>query len=439
MSNIKNSDGLDFTHTLFSSNIAIIDEEGNFNSVVDQSQIEPFVPTIVSDMNSDLNDLTNSIEKVAKIRDIVQDHTTISNDNEQEFMNVVQLQEIPDIILQAPSDDIYSDIPEITVPSERITISDILDVQSDTNNQFLTKNYYGQVQFADVNMYQINGISGNIDGDKQHFLVKESDSVYKWDTITQPAQPTINDIAGIDRTSNDGGKYLYQDPQGNIKYSDIKDSVFTKSEENIDNHYKPDDVTFFVSSTEKIYLFDIIRRMSGGFLGNNMSNIRINNGASADVTLVAVADNQNILHFPDDGDILIYFGKDLTTGEPGYWRNFNIERYTNILVTGKGSTLGSILWSSLGHNIDPESDISDSNPLYNDASTLSDLMNKLVGKTITNFMNLGVEVLVPTDGSIIGSQIVKFENLNGLSQELSSGASRRISRNFKNLQKLLIL
>jgi hypothetical protein len=79
--------------------------------------------------------------------------------------------------------------------------------------------------------------------------------------------------------------------------------------------------------------------MSQGFIGNNFSNVRIDKDFSTNPSLTGhLPDNNNILKFPEQGDILVYQGKDLTNGEPGYWRNYSV---TELLNNNSAS-----LWSS---------------------------------------------------------------------------------------------
>ena len=122
--------------------------------------------------------------------------------------------------------------------------------------------------------------------------------------------------------------------------------------------------------------------MTNGFLGNSFSNIRIDTTKNNDYNInLQISESQNILNFPDNSDILIYTNKNLVEGQPGYWRNFSLSGYIGGL-TDRNSFVGTPIWNKLGIDLNSTTDE------FNDASTLSNLLNKSLGLTLQQVNDL---------------------------------------------------
>ena len=94
--------------------------------------------------------------------------------------------------------------------------------------------------------------------------------------------------------------------------------------------------------TEQISLLNLIKQMSS-FLGNNLSNVRIDNSKSDSNT--DHADSTNILQFPNNGDLLVYHGQNMAAQplfEAGYWKNQSISKLVETAYVQKSASDGNI-------------------------------------------------------------------------------------------------
>ena len=148
--------------------------------------------------------------------------------------------------------------------------------------------------------------------------------------------------------------------------------------------------------------------MSGSFLGNSFSNIRIDTTKNNDYnTNLQITESQNILNFPDNSDILIYTNKDLVNGEPGYWRNFSLSGYIGGL-TDRNSFVGTPIWNKLGIDLNSTTDE------FNDSSTLSNLLNKSLGLTlqqVNDLMTIDESTITTGTTSLFKTVIVRVNTI----------------------------
>ena len=374
---------------ILGTNLSVLDENGNIQTVLNSSHITPRIPDIIENDYSTLNDMENNIRIAQLIPDIIQNDTL--DKNEEIDITEHNSITIPEIIDQSNIfEKNYVEIPAILESKEIISLLNCEDVNVYGNeNQVLYKQSNNNYGFKDITLSDIDSnLTSSISVSNQIFVNNSSTQ----NEFVSPSGLLPDILATVpDQVPN---SFFHINDQGNFTFKtiDLPDPSASLQLEKHKPHHTEKDLPIyaFVNPAEKIYLLDIIKRMSNGFLGNNFSNIRIDNSLDGTVTKNKIAnedlteniqETQNILSFPENNDILIYHGKNLTNGEPGYFRNFNLEHYTNSMTNTKESRMGKPVWDIVGVDVGDNSNL-------NDASTIAKVLKYFFGASLFNLGNI---------------------------------------------------
>jgi hypothetical protein len=371
---------------ILGTNLSVLDENGNIQTVLNSSHITPRIPDIIENDYSTLNDMENNI----KIAQLIPDNLPGIIENEEidgiERNSIM----IPEIFDQSIDEKNFIEIPPIIETKEEISLTNCEDVNIQGNsNQVLYKKMDNTFAFKDISLSDIDSnLTASISVSNQIFVNNSSTE----NEFVSPSGLLPDILATVpDQVPN---SFFHINDQGNFTFKtiDLPDPSASLQLEKHKPHHTEKDLPIyaFVNPAEKIYLLDIIKRMSNGFLGNNFSNIRIDNSLDGTVTKNKIAnedlteniqETQNILSFPENDDILIYHGKNLVNGEPGYFRNFNLQHFTNSMTNTKESRMGKPVWDIVGVDVGDNSNL-------NDASTIAKVLKYFFGASLFNLGNI---------------------------------------------------